>query len=207
MLDITNNITLAVAKLSEVIDLGNLDIRWSIDRTIPTAEARVEGPDKLLIVFNDAYEDAVIAAGYNRPEATAMHEIMHYWLRLGNPEFAGNTFLAREGDHFQRYFVLSDQLVPVDDHGHVMLPEMIMSGVWPVHRDTEQQASALELALLDRSGAHVWTATERMVNDVYRTVLHREADDAGRDWWVGELDSGRLAHDAFEQAFIAGIVP
>lgn len=52
----------------------------------------------------------------------------------------------------------------------------------------------------------VHTAGE-LVSKAYRDVLDRTADQAGLDYWVGELESGRLAKDQFALAFVNGASP
>src|SRR3989339_431488 len=41
------------------------------------------------------------------------------------------------------------------------------------------------------------TLNTNFVNAVYRNLFNREAETAGRDYWVSELDSGRVSKQSF----------
>lgn len=199
-LSIPAAIQIGLDELATVIDLGGLSFHVELDRSIPTAELRGD-----TILVNDIYYESV----NDHVTYLGQHEGLHHWFGFDNPTWqshlaydwqTGWAFVGPEA--WQAY----GGPVPVDPHGHILLPGMIMSGVWPVYRDQPQVLSAIELAMLTDMGVHVWSEAERIVNSVYHDVLGREADDAGRDWWVAELEAGHVSQEGFRDAFIAGIV-
>lgn len=144
------------------------------------------------------------------PDYVLLHEVGH---AIYGEDFARHVTLTKAGLFFTGANAVAEYRgpVPVTNDGqraHVSwgndsLRDDVMSGVY---HTGPAELSDLDIAIAADCGIHVWTSTERAVNAVYHEVLGREADDAGRDYWVGEIDAGHVSQDDFVSVFIAGIV-
>jgi hypothetical protein len=208
---LVRNITLGFDQLAKSVDLGAMTVHMSIDRSIPTADTWIV-PGGLELRVNDLYYADVMAGPHpDDPAYLGMHEGLHAFFSLQNPEFARWTSLTREGDGFQRYFfgphaqAAYGGPIPIDEHGHLLghTTGDIMSGV-PNLRDHPQALSTVDVAVLTDVAVHVWSSAERLVNTVYHEVLHRAPDPGGMAYWTGELESGAVGEWDFWAAVISG---
>ncbi len=208
---IVKGVELGIEAVGKQVDLADLVIHLSAGN-VATAQTEILPDGSLDMIISEAYERAVTDPSQphpNRPEATAMHEILHRWINRENPAFEANVSQVRIGatNTFELYFNGPDGPAPIDQWGHLLGNAYIgdvMSGSYPTFRDRPQVLSATDLAMVKAGGGHVWTHAEQLVNTVYHEVLHRAPDSGGMAYWTGVLESGAVGEWDVWKAVIGG---